>query len=260
MELSLVFFTVLSQLAVGLALFSPLDAKAGQAASEISQRKKYYFVVLVTLAVALLISSLHLGHPMGAIRTLTNMGSSWLSREILFFGLFGAALFFAWLTGNAVFMWISAVVGFLAVCVAGMVYAPEAQMAVNNVLPLIFFLLTAVSLGSIAYAYIAPKHRRSLLRNICLCSLVVMLVLYLVVPCVWNSGNAVTQATAQVWLASPFYWARLGVGLFIPIYLLLQHNNTLDKAVFPLVLTGELLGRIVFFQTIHSATFIGQMY
>lgn len=84
----LVFMLVLSQLSVGLYLF---DLLVGWV---LSTRQASAFHLAQTLAalavgaVALLISGLHLGRPLGAWRAFLGLRHSWLSREIVVFGLF----------------------------------------------------------------------------------------------------------------------------------------------------------------------------
>jgi DMSO reductase anchor subunit len=81
-ELPLVAFTLLGQMAAGMAVLSffsgPLTVP-----------------VLITLGtltgLAGLASLLHLGTPLNAWRALGHLKKSWLSREILMFGLFGAS-------------------------------------------------------------------------------------------------------------------------------------------------------------------------
>jgi DMSO reductase anchor subunit len=81
-ELPLVAFTLLGQMAAGMAVLSffsgPLTVP-----------------ILITLGtltgLAGLASLLHLGTPLNAWRALGHLKKSWLSREILMFGLFGAS-------------------------------------------------------------------------------------------------------------------------------------------------------------------------
>ncbi len=87
-ELPLVAFTLLGQMAAGMAVLSffggPLTIP-----------------VLITMGglmgVGAFVSLLHLGSPWNAWRALAHLEKSWLSREILLFGLFGAS----WLVGLA---------------------------------------------------------------------------------------------------------------------------------------------------------------
>ena len=81
-ELPLVFFTLLGQMAAGIAMWS-----------------LYSGSLTAPLLVALggligasgLISIFHLGTPLNAWRALLHLKKSWLSREILFFGFFGGS-------------------------------------------------------------------------------------------------------------------------------------------------------------------------
>lgn len=100
-EWSLVLFTVLVQMAAGAMLLAPVVALACQAGASGSgnavdsspcprARRISRGVALVAAPVmvaSLLISLLHLGSPLNAPKTLLHLGSSWLSREILFTGL-----------------------------------------------------------------------------------------------------------------------------------------------------------------------------
>ena len=78
-ELSLVIFTLAAQMAAGVAVFSlffPLSTF-------------YLLSIGFLLGFAGLASILHLGTPMNAWRAVNHLKKSWLSREILMFGLFG---------------------------------------------------------------------------------------------------------------------------------------------------------------------------
>jgi len=81
-ELPLVAFTLLGQMAAGMALFSfssgPLTTP-------------FLIVMGALIGASGLASLLHLGRPMNAWRALTHLKKSWLSREILMFVLFGAS-------------------------------------------------------------------------------------------------------------------------------------------------------------------------
>jgi len=83
-ELPLVAFTLLNQMAAGMAVFSFFSGPLP-------------FPLLVTIggliAASALVSLLHLGTPLNAWRALNHLKKSWLSREILVFGLFGGSWF-----------------------------------------------------------------------------------------------------------------------------------------------------------------------
>ena len=143
-ELSLVLFTLLIQMAAGMAVFSlyswPLSIP-----------------LLVTLGgligIGGLVSFLHLGAPLNAWRALTHLKKSWLSREILMFSLFGAS----WLISLAL-------PGMgklpLAVCGIGLVYSMAQVYRLRSVpawdthRTLLAFAVSAVLLGGLGLAVI----------------------------------------------------------------------------------------------------------
>jgi|GEM_PF-331727 len=103
-EWSLAAFTLLGQLAVGLYLFTagPL-AFFGVPKTWVPDRRLLLTAALVVsglTAAAAGLSLFHLHHPLRAHKVLSNLGNSWLSREILFEILFaGMAASLAWSVG-----------------------------------------------------------------------------------------------------------------------------------------------------------------
>ncbi len=89
-EWPLVAFTILGQAAVGLFIFglTPLVMAGGVPSTDAGPLPVVMGAVFVMLAVAALLSFLHLRHPLRAVRALANVRTSWLSREILFELLF----------------------------------------------------------------------------------------------------------------------------------------------------------------------------
>ena len=77
-EWPLVFFTLISSVLVGWFF--------GLAFNNNTEGLRYVYVLLGLIGMA--ISTLHLGKPMRAYRSIFNLRTSWLSREILFFILF----------------------------------------------------------------------------------------------------------------------------------------------------------------------------
>lgn len=87
-EWPLVAFTVAGQAAVGIFLLAglPLFLSAGAGGNAAAREAQLIVlaVVLGLLTVAALLSFFHLHHPFRARRVLTNLRTSWLSREIFF--------------------------------------------------------------------------------------------------------------------------------------------------------------------------------
>jgi DMSO reductase anchor subunit len=264
-ELPLVLFTLFTQMAIGLALVSAVQQWAVAGGPADSKLRFEWVAALALLAVGVVASFFHLGHPLGAVRMVANLGSAWLSREILMIGIFGV-LVVVTLVGlykQAAAKWlitITAVVGLLALFAMAMTYAPPSMPAIDNYLPLVFFGLTALILGTGIASYFVPADKQQLLTIILAISLAVGLVVYLVVPSVWLSGGKVTALTGQLHLASPLYWTHIVVGLALPLAVLAWQKRI--PVWLPVVLLiGEFAGRINFFSLIvSSAANLGGLY
>lgn len=276
-ELPLVLFTVLSQAAVGMALLlvvrscgcaggacaaTPTIAGTAGTGGNAPGNRTEWLTATIVMGVALLASLFHLGHPEGAVRTMAHLEKAWLSREILAFGAFAALLAVATVTGKAGagLRGAAALVGLAALYTSGMTYAPPAMPALHNAVPLGFFLLSALLLGASFGSWFASEGSQPMLRAVLLGSLAAALAVYVIVPCVWASGGTVMQMTARAWLASPLYWARLVLGIVVPLVVMIR-SPRIPRWMGPLVLLGELAGRAVFFgATVHAAMNLGAPY
>lgn len=244
-EFPLVFFTVLSQLGIGLALVGAWKALRG----EVPGRTHWLWTVAAT-AVGLVISLFHLGHPLGAVTTLSGLGVSWLSREILSFGVFGAITLVLCLKQSRGLAILAGVMGIVAVLVQGMTYAPISFPAIHNFFTPLFFLLTALALGT------SFDKDAGAVQSAVLVLLIAMLVL---APSMWTTGGGIMRDTAALWFASPFFWGGL---LCIAATLGLSvARKGLPRASGVLMLAGALLVRMTFFgATVHTATRLGLPY
>jgi len=161
--------------------------------------------------------------------------------------------------GSPVLMWASVLAGLLVVLASGMTYAPPALPAVNNALPTVFFLISAVVLGAGFASWFAGAENQPLLARIFVTALVVGLVVRLTVPCAWLSGSEIMRQTGMAWLGAPLYWAH--IALMAACLGVLWKNRTIPVWLPLLALAAELAGRAVFFsQTIHTAMNIGGVY
>jgi DMSO reductase anchor subunit len=263
-EFPLVLFTLLTQMAIGLALVSAtrqwavVEGPSGKIQAE-------WLAVAGLLAVGVIAAFFHLGHPLGAIQMLNNLDTAWLSREILgmiVFGLLVAGVLWMVYKGslNGWLLKLTALVGLVAVFATGMTYAAPALVAVENPLPIVFFLLTSVILGAAGASYFTPAGKQPLVTAILVVGLIVALVVYLVVPFIWLSGSTVTRMTGQAYLASPLHWTHIIVGLVVPLAVLAWLRKV--PAWLPLlILIGEFAGRMAFFAlTVSSAANLGGLY
>ena len=180
-EWPLVLFTLTVQLAVGLHLAlltarslprggrpagSPEPESEGPSGDEAPSLQDGGL-----MAAAMAISLLHLGAPLSAVHTLSNLGGSWLSREILallvFLGLWGLPFWFGRRPGTSPWMaralaWAAALVGIVLIWVMARIYMIPARPLWDHWLTAAGFLLTTLLLGAVAGA--ASMERPSVSR------------------------------------------------------------------------------------------------
>jgi anaerobic dimethyl sulfoxide reductase subunit C (anchor subunit) len=174
-EWALIAFTILNQMAVGSFLILgivhtyALRKKGMEQADQLSDRALLSIIPIVGLA--LIASLFHLGNPINAPRAINNLGTSWLSREILSDLIFaGLALVFAIMQWRKiasfavrnVIAWITAIVGLGFIYVMSSAYLLPTEPSWNTLATPVTFYSTAFLLGSLAmgvafvanYAYV----------------------------------------------------------------------------------------------------------
>ncbi|WP_045212929.1 dimethyl sulfoxide reductase anchor subunit family protein [Desulfonatronovibrio magnus] len=259
MELPLVAFTILSQAAIGMVIISSVRQYAVEGPT--GNIRAEWIVAALILMCGIAASFLHLGHPLGAVNVIKHIGTAWLSREAVGVSLVLMLMIIGFATIDQkvkpALAAGTALMGVLAIFFTGMTYAPPGYPALNNILPFVFFLLTAATLGTAISSYFSPKEKMPLLTLILGAGLLVALTVYLIVPFIWFSAGTVMQQTAVEYLSSPLYWLRIVIGLAIPLGTLIM-TRTIPVWVPVLILTGEIIGRIAFFSlTLHASTNIG---
>ena len=100
---SLVFFTCLSQWSIGIVLcLTALVLLPGDSVSFANTGPSLanpVFLALALIVLATILSFMHLGNPVNAPKTLNNLATSWLSREILGISLFSLCVFAVFIHG-----------------------------------------------------------------------------------------------------------------------------------------------------------------
>jgi len=162
-EWALITFSILAQMSVGAFIVLGVvhyfsRRKAGEAqADELSDRA--LLAIFPVLGLGLLASLLHLGNPINAYKAVTNLGSSWLSREILFGVLFAVVGFgFALMqwrkigsfTLRNLVAWIAALIGIALVYSMSMVYMIPTRPTWNLITTPLSFFVTTLLLGVLA--------------------------------------------------------------------------------------------------------------
>ena len=227
-EWALITFTILAQMSVGA--FFVLGVvhffAARKAGEEQADRLSDMALLAIgpVLVLGLLASFGHLGNPVNAPRAVSNLGSSWLSREIfssLAFAILGAAFaLMQWrkiatpAVRNAI-AWLAALVGLFLVFSMSQVYMLATQPAWNTLATPVQFFATTFLLGALAigsafianYAYLKRKDPgcaeaqcslvREALKWISLAAIVILGVELINIPLQLGLLAASSNATAQ---------------------------------------------------------------
>ena len=281
-EWPLMMFTLLSQLAVGTYLLlvlvrSILNGKKSPLAHQIT--KPGLVAVGPIMALALLCSLFHLGTPLGAYRSIANLGTSWLSREIVTAGGF----FVLWAvgrylerkeTGGSALSWITALFGLAAIFSMASIYATSVRPAWANLNTYIAFFATTLLFGAAgALVFMvrglkgaAPsKEVAAILKSICLIGLAALAVQVIYLPVyIAGLGSAGNAALASAELLKGSYGLSMILvvlvslaGGILLLYAVLKGGkgripvNTVYLALAG-VLVGEFIGRYVFYASAVS--------
>ena len=174
---SLVFFTVLTQAAVGMFFtFQAVQVLSrrfgGDAADGVVVTRQ--IVVFVLLSAGLSAALFHLSVPLEAVRAVVNVGSSWLSREIIFGGLF--ALFLGTLiarqwSGTEVsrgmkgITWLTGMAALAFLYCQIKIYLLPTQPSWNSIATPASFVATALRLGILGVAALLVTEGLEPLRS-----------------------------------------------------------------------------------------------
>ena len=230
-EWPLIIFSILAQMSVGafvtLGIMHnfALRTTNEKEADRLSDRA--LLAIEVVMILALLASFFHLGNPLNAPRAISNVGSSWLSREILCGVLFGGLGFvFAFLQWRKigsfsmrnVLAWVTAAVGLCLVFSMSQIYMLNTQPSWNTWATPVLFFTTAFLLGALAigtalvvnYRYVKEKEpgcaetqcmlvQRSI-RWIAVASVVLLGIELVVIPLqmTYLASSSIPQAIASV--------------------------------------------------------------
>lgn len=226
-EWALLTFTILGQLAAGALLVLMVvrlyvTNKAGLNEAD-QMTDGPLFMIVPIMGLALLASLLHLNNIGNIFKAVPNLGSSWISREVVISGAFviAAALytFFQWRKVGSIGLrtivgWIAVVMGLVQTYAMGMVYMIRTQPAWNTPATPITFFVTTLLLGvlSVAVALVinynsiqkkdpqaAEKQLgllRSVLQGIAISAIVLLGIEFLVLP--FYMAYLATQGTAAL--------------------------------------------------------------
>ena len=243
-HLPLVFMLVFTQMALGCFLISLIESNP--------------FVVIggvVSLFVGIGASVLHLGKPLGAWRSFLGLRRSWLSREIVAFGLLLplAALYLAFPTSSIV-AWASVTLCGLGVVSSVMLYADTRRPYWSLKWSGIRFFGTSLVLGCSCWALSTASVERSLtlLAGFSLFKLSLEFIQFKSVR--YAKSSKLVRGPLWGKVRTRFLFGALG-GVILPLAVLFSgvesgsHYSLVFLSWF-LVLAGELLERILYFQAV----------
>lgn len=207
-EWPLILYTILAQAAAGMFLVAmalrTVFARSDKAEA-IRLTEKAMFWTGPVLFVAMIASVFHLGDPLGAIRAVRHVATSWLSREILMTALF----FVAWAVGAWLdsrrkeagaptwWHWVTAVIGLAMVFVMSMAYMTVAVPAWSSFYTLVSFYATVLLVGALVEGLFVVAAKAQEIAN----------------PMLVGIGLICGAVAAVVLLSVPLYFSRLGVGV-----------------------------------------------
>jgi anaerobic dimethyl sulfoxide reductase subunit C (anchor subunit) len=175
---ALITFTILVQMSVGSFLVLGVvhfyaTRKAGmEEADRMSDRALLAIVPVLVLAFGA--SLLHLGNPANAYRAVSNIGTSWLSREILTgvsFAVFATIYaFLQWrkigpVVLRTIIAWIAAILGVALVYIMSNVYMLPTQPSWNTFSTPVSFYATTLLLGALAIGMALVANYASILKK-----------------------------------------------------------------------------------------------
>lgn len=275
-EWPLLLFTLFAQLAIGTYIFIVIIRsfqKKVDREMSINITKRGLLLVGPTMLVALVLSVFHLGVPLNAYLSVSNLASSWLSREILFAGIFFAfwalSFFLDWKNKwNQIVGWLTSAIGLGAVYSMASIYAATIFPAWTDVNTYLAFFGTTILLGVMAAMLIllmskqaAAEGYSSILKAFGLVGLAAIVVQLIYLPVYVaglpiNGGEAGYQSAALLTgtyaVTTVIRWILSIVGLIIIGYAFIKMTSTkplysLYFTAVGLVLAGEFLGRLIFY-------------
>ena len=280
-EWSLILFTLLTQIAVGsFIVVAGLNIYSISKAVTILPREfmlNILYIILALVILAMISSFLHLGKPRNSFYALTNIGSSWLSREILFVVLFvGAVLIYTFIEYTmmettklkSILTILGLLFGLFAVFSMAKLYKLETVPAWNSFNTFIQFYSTAIILGILNVCLTIFLFNSSIFNQLISCGiyrlLAVLLIIFITLSLLsflyhlWllsSGGQAELESFDQIINQNRIqFYSRIVLSVFsiiVLIYQLLLTENIFSShsliLLAVLMIIHELIGRYLFY-------------
>jgi DMSO reductase anchor subunit len=251
---SLVFFTVLSQTAVGALIFRWIALFTGEPDIISPDFKKISLLIItLLLLVSLAIAFFHLGNPVHAFSAINNLKRSWLSREILSLSLLMGTLllYLVFVTINnsekaeMIFSVISVPLSILLIYSMIKLYMIPSVITWSNPFTPVSFINTTLLCGILLLIIITGRSNYGFI------SAVTPLIAVLIISSLINSflfpGSFFKQNINLLLIRISI--SILSLVLIALIYFKTQSNKTLIwwVIIFVTVMSSEIINRYIFF-------------
>ncbi|AFQ43128.1 dimethyl sulfoxide reductase anchor subunit family protein [Desulfosporosinus meridiei] len=273
-ETALLIFTLCLQAAIGSMIFITLG-------KQLYKDKQFKVAALISagLSVAgVLASFVHLGQPFSALNSLSNLGSSWLSKEALLAGIFmGIAVLYAFVQYyrpesqglNTVLRWAGCAVGLVTVFSMAKVYTMASVPAWDGMNTFVDFYTTAIALGALIFLVSGFKElneaNHRLLPFIVLVAVVIQAAV--AVPYAFSLGQngmaaqESAKALSDMGVVIALKWLLILGGAGLLLWPAIEKSGTTGSksaagmiyVAAAILLIGEIIGRYVFYASMITS-------
>lgn len=276
-ETALLIFSFCMQAAIGVMLFITL----GKQLYKDKQFKRAAVTTAALSVVGVLASLAHLGQPLSALNSLSNIGSSWLSREVLFAGIFmGIAVVYALVqyfkpdnqSLNMSLRWAGSAIGLITVFSMGKLYTTTAVPVWHGINTFVDFYATTIAVGALIFLAMGLRELQDVDKRILgfIVLAAVIIQASVAVPYAIGLGlnGMAAQASAEILrgmsVAIGLKWLLILGGAGLLMWPALQKVGTAEaKSVSGIIyvagaalVCGQLIGRYIFYAAM-IATSVG---
>ncbi|MEL1134574.1 DmsC/YnfH family molybdoenzyme membrane anchor subunit [Desulfitobacterium sp. THU1] len=273
-DMALLVFSFCMQAAIGMMFFMTLSHQL--------YKGKAFKGAAVTAAglsiVGVLASLAHLGQPLHALNSLLNLGSSWLSREVLFSGLFmGVAVAYAlvqWFKADASALsaglrWIGSGVGLIAVFSMGKLYTTASVPVWQGINTFVDFYATTIAVGALLFLVLSLKELQDVDKKVFGLAVLAAVILQAAVAIPYaislGLGGSAAQASAEILsgmsVMISLKWILVLGGAVVLLWPTLQksikaegQSSSLIYASLGALICGQFIGRYVFYAGMVAST------
>ncbi len=265
-EWTLIFFTLIAQLAVGLTLMFAFVYWSFPGFNIVNVWfKSPEFIILLLMGIAALVSLLHLGKPLNAPHSMNNLSGSWISREILTLALFTFSVFVLFLVkcffeGNQ--QLISLLYIFSSVCGIFFIYSMSRIYTITTIPPWnywytpVSFFLSVVLFGTLGF-YVLKSYFLLMVSNQLLTAMLVLLVLVIAASAIlhYHYLNSIKDLSVDFLDYSKGLYYRLFLLRIVLLVLLLlsfvfiYFQSVPLLFVVSLIIFQEFVGRFMFYKS-----------